>query len=316
MIKGALTVASGFGRKRGLLILTYHRTLEHPDPCINDLTGSTFMKHAEMLSRYCNVVRLDQAAEMLSEQSLPPRAVSITFDDGYADNYSIALPILKRYGLTATFFIATGYLDGGVMWNDIVIHSVKNAGDDAIQNFLSKNSGVNELATMAIRVKLINSTIQKLKYLGASARNEKALEFADMLDVNVTEVCMMRSEQVRELAEEGMEIGAHTVNHPILKKLEIDEAEKEIDISRSTLRNITGRKITSFAYPNGRPGRDFDSTHVALLKNQGFKAAVTTRFGRVEYTNDPLELPRVSAWHEYRGRFVARLMYCFLKRGE
>jgi len=306
MLEGLLTLASGFGEQRGLLILTYHRTLAVADTYINDVTGNTFAIHAEFLRRHCNVLRLDRAAELLAERSLPPRSVAITFDDGFRDNIEVALPILKRTGLPATFFVASGYLDGGVMWNDVIIDAVRNASDASIAEYFKcdPETGV----TLSERVSLMRRCIGSLKYQDPAGRNDAAVEIARQLNVGPAPSPMMTRQQVRQLAQEGMEVGAHTVTHPILTQIDTDAATKEILDSRSELEEITGHRVTSFAYPNGRPCRDFDATHVGILREHGFGAAVTTGHARATCADDRLELPRISLWQTGRVKILARLL--------
>ena len=110
-LKQLATLASGFGKKKKLFILIYHRVLDEPDfmrP--GEVDKIKFAWQMELLSKYFNVLSMSDALEKIQKNTLPPRAVCITFDDGYADNYHNALPILKNNQLTATFFISSGYL--------------------------------------------------------------------------------------------------------------------------------------------------------------------------------------------------------------
>ena len=128
LLEPLATLASGIGKQKKLLIMIYHRVLDEPDfmrP--GEVDKEAFTWQMELLAKHFNVLPLSEALERMQNDTLPPRAVCITFDDGYADNYTNALPILKQLNLTATFFIASGFLDGGRMWNDTVIESVRNS---------------------------------------------------------------------------------------------------------------------------------------------------------------------------------------------
>jgi len=117
VLKPFATLASGLGAQKKLSILIYHRVLDQADfmrP--GEVDKQAFTWQMQLLARYFNVLSLNEALSGLQNDNLPPRAVTITFDDGYADNLHNALPILKQFGLSATFFIASGYLDGGRMW--------------------------------------------------------------------------------------------------------------------------------------------------------------------------------------------------------
>ena len=118
---------------------------------------------------------------------------------------------------------------------------------------------------------------------------------------------MMRSDQVTALHRAGMRIGGHTVNHPILKVLDPGAAREEITAGRRRLEELIQAPVTLFAYPNGRPGEDFDATTVDLVRDAGFDAAVTTAWGAARRGTDPLRIPRFTPWDRTRGRFAARL---------
>lgn len=123
--RALLTVVAP-GGTRGLSILVYHRVLPQADPLFPSIVDAErFSLQLELLRRCFNVLPLPEALARLRNGSLPPRAACITFDDGYADNEAVALPLLRQHGLHATFFIASGFLDGGRMWNDTVIEAVR-----------------------------------------------------------------------------------------------------------------------------------------------------------------------------------------------
>src|SRR5262245_30780784 len=115
----------GLASKRRLLILTYHRVLAEPDPLVPEPTGRHFREQLEILERSCTFLPLATAIERVRDGTLPRGAVSITFDDGYRNNHAVALPILRELGVPATFFVATAFVAGGLMWNDKVIESIR-----------------------------------------------------------------------------------------------------------------------------------------------------------------------------------------------
>jgi peptidoglycan/xylan/chitin deacetylase (PgdA/CDA1 family) len=116
-----------------LSILIYHRVLPVPDPLrAGEPDATRFDQQMRYLARHFSVLPLREAFRRLRAGTLPRRACCITFDDGYADNLTVALPILEKYGLPATIFIATGYLDGGRMFNDAAIDALGAAPGDAL----------------------------------------------------------------------------------------------------------------------------------------------------------------------------------------
>ena len=101
------------GAKGRLSILIFHRVLAQPDPLFADVPDAVeFETKMRWVRDWFNVVPLARAADMLEAGTIPARALAITFDDGYADNEEVAAPILQRLGLTATFFVSTGFLNG------------------------------------------------------------------------------------------------------------------------------------------------------------------------------------------------------------
>jgi peptidoglycan/xylan/chitin deacetylase (PgdA/CDA1 family) len=214
IVKNLVNVLSPAGRRGRLSILIFHRVLAHKDPIVNwDLDATEFQQTMEWLKEWFNVLPLDQAIARLNDHSLPARSAAITFDDGYADNFTVALPILQAHGLTATFFIATGYLDGGRMWNDTVIEAVCHCNKARID--LSREGlGVHELNSSDAIRQAIMSILNNVKYRDPQERL-KALDYvAAVSGARLPQDLMMTSDQVKIMRHAGMSIGAHTVTHP------------------------------------------------------------------------------------------------------
>ncbi len=119
---------------------------------------------------------------------------------------------------------------------------------------------------------------------------------------------MMTTEQVIEMRRAGMQIGAHTVMHPILAKLESNDVRKEISGSKQFLESILEEEISLFAYPNGKPNLDFQIRDTTIVKELGFKAAVTTAWGIGKTDSDLMQLPRFTPWDKTCFLFGARLI--------
>jgi hypothetical protein len=128
-----------------------------------DLDALEFKRTIRWLKSWFNVLPLDQAIDRLNDQTLPARAATITFDDGYADNCTVAMPILRDHGLAATFFIATGYLDGGRMWNDTVVEAVRHCGKARL-DLSAQGLGVHELKSEVAMRQAIISILNEVKY--------------------------------------------------------------------------------------------------------------------------------------------------------
>ena len=298
--------SSGFGRK--LSILIYHRVLPGPNPLRPaDVDRQVFKSQMEVLAKHFNPLPLGEAVVLRDRNQLPPRAVSITFDDGYADNESEALPILKSLGLSATFFVATGFIDGGRMWNDSIIEAVC-AADEGILDFDREDLGTFEIRHTASRLHSIKRLLSKLKYLPLPERDDKVQHVIESVGKPLPDDLMMTSDQVKNLHAAGMEVGAHTVNHPILSTLPDEDARQEISGSRAKIENIVGSAVNTFAYPNGTPGTDYSRRDVDLVRDLGFTTAVSTAWGVARPSTDSLQLPRFTPWDRSKHRFALRLM--------
>jgi hypothetical protein len=119
------------GSRASLLVLIFHRVLDRRDPLLQgEPDAHEFATQLDVIRSVCRVLPLDEAVDRLRSGSLPQRSVCITFDDGYANNRTTAAPLLKERGMPATVFVATGYLNGGRMFNDTVIESVRRAGPE------------------------------------------------------------------------------------------------------------------------------------------------------------------------------------------
>jgi peptidoglycan/xylan/chitin deacetylase (PgdA/CDA1 family) len=261
-----------------------------------------------LVARHFNVLKLGDALDRLTAGTLPPRALSITFDDGYADNCLVAAPILKSLGLPATIFVATGFLDGGIMFNDVVRVSIEQTRDSHLDLADIGLDGLLSLETQAERIATFNKLLGLLKYLPQSERLDKSLVLAESVGARLPDDLMMTSQQLLATANQGIDIGAHTVSHPILKNLSDSDAREEITQSRVDLQARLDREVKLFAYPNGKPGIDFTSRDVRLVEEAGFGGAVTTRAGYSAMSTHPFELRRFTPWDRSRWRFMARLL--------
>ena len=301
----ALSPAGDGGR---LSVLIFHRVLPQPDPLFpTEVDARTFDAMLSWIGGLFNVLPLDAAVAALRAGRLPARAAAITFDDGYADNEEVALPILQRHHMPATFFIATGFLDGGRMWNDTIIESVRLCTADTL-DLQPMGLGVHALPDWTAKRAAVLDIIRQVKYRPMAERLVLAAETAERARTHPSDHLMMRSEQVRALRSAGMQIGAHTVSHPILAKTTVDEARAEILQSRTALQSLLGEAVTLFAYPNGRAATDYLPAHAQLAQELGFAAAVTTDWGAAASGTDPYRLPRFTPWDRSRSRFCMRLL--------
>lgn len=295
------------GQRGRLSILIYHRVHAQPDPLFpGEVDAQRFAQQMELVSRLLHVLPLPEAVRRLRAGTLPSRAACITFDDGYADNAQVALPILQRYAVPATFFIASAYLDGGRMWNDTVIEAVRRSFSTELD--LTKiDFGFHPIGTVEQKREAIRSVIARLKYLPEEQRTAQVECVVEAAAVRLPADLMLRSEQVRMLYRAGMTIGGHTATHPILARVAPEAALRNITEGKAHLEEIIGEPLRIFAYPNGKPNEDYVAEHVAMVRGAGFEAAVSTAWGAATAGSDPFQLPRFTPWDRSVGRFALRL---------
>ena len=296
------------GTRGRLSILIFHRVLPRPDPLLPDEPDAAgFEAQMRWVRDWFNVLPLARAIEALYAGSLPARALAITFDDGYADNEELAAPILQRLGMTATFFVSTGFLGGGCMWNDRVIEAVR--GCDAPQlDVGALGLGRLALGSAAERRQAIGALLKGIKHFDQERRNEATDAIVAACGGRPSPALMMQPEQVRSIRALGMDIGAHTVTHPILARLGAGAARAEMTRGKAALEGLIGEPVELFAYPNGVPGQDYAAEHVAMARECGFKAAVATSWGAASVRSDRFQLPRFTPWDRSRLRYGVRLL--------
>jgi peptidoglycan/xylan/chitin deacetylase (PgdA/CDA1 family) len=292
-----------------LSVLIFHRVLPAFDPLRpTELTAPEFEARMRWVAANFDVLPLSEAAAALARNRLPRRALCITFDDGYADNHDLVLPVLRRARLTATFFVATGYLDGGCMFNDAVFEAVRQARGPVL-DLSGMGLGQHSIASDSERRVATEHIIGCLKYQDPQMRQEMAVRISEAVGAALPRNLMMSSEQVAAMHRAGMEIGAHTVSHPILARIGLDNARDEIIRGRARLQEITGARVSLFAYPNGRPTRDYRGEHVALVREVGFDAAVSTAWGAARVGCDAFQIPRFTPWDRSDLKFGLRMLH-------
>jgi len=282
---------------RGLAILMFHRVAPVHDPLrVRMGTVDEFRSQMRILKRFFRPVSISEGLRLLEAGRLPERSVAVTFDDGYADNARLALPVLQEVGVPAAFFVATGYLEGGRMWNDTVLEAVRRIPPGRY-DIPALRTGPIELQSEAGRRPLAIALLKAVKHLEPSRRQAAAEALASHCPEPLPQDLMMRREDVRALADAGMEVGGHTRTHPILRLLGDQEAEAEICGGIEDLRAITGRPVTLFAYPNGRRGEDYSDREVTILERVGIEAALVSNRGIVTKRSHRLQLPRLNPLH-------------------
>lgn len=297
------------GPEARLNILIFHRVLPEPDPLFpGEATAASFDSQMGLLQSLFNVLPLHEAVERLKAGTLPARAAAITFDDGYADNLTLALPILQKHGLHATFFIATSYLNGGRMFNDTVIESIRRSPHTRL-DLSDLDLGAHDLGSDTARAEAIRKILPQVKYLPTDTRDITVTAISARAGVDrLPDDLMMTTAQLKELHAAGMEIGGHTHRHPILARLDGAKAHAEIAAGKAWLEETLGDRIRLFAYPNGKPGADYLPEQARIVRDLGFDAAVSTQRGVSTASTDRYQLRRFTPWDTQPTAYAVRLL--------
>jgi peptidoglycan/xylan/chitin deacetylase (PgdA/CDA1 family) len=283
---------------RRLAILRYHAICgtegyDYADPYIC-ITPESFERHVAYLASAYQVLRLEEAVDKLrAGRSLPPNAVAITFDDGYADNLAAAR-ILAKYGATATFYVTAGCLAGGdPFWPAELRYLLRSltsprhvldAPPERIEIDVSTADGhriaVAQLTRLFKRnpIPAREALRQQLRALASGAAMPRV---------------MLTWDEVREMHALGMTIGSHTMTHANLPSAGLEAARQEMVASRSRIEQEVGAPVTMFSYPNGGAERYFTPEIRRLAAEVGFSAATTSRNAFATADSDPYALERI-----------------------
>lgn len=279
-----------------LRVVTYHRLVaphaaELCNPSLISATPAAFAAQMRYLARRYRVVSAEEvAAAYRTGRLLPARAVLVTFDDAYRDVGEVAWPILRRLGLPATVFVPTAYPDGGrAFWWDRLHLTI---GRTAQRELAAAPLGRLALRTAEERRASLRALQAHVKALPHAAAMRFVDDVCDELGPDRAPPADVHGwDELRQLASDGMTIGAHTRTHPALDRLPIDEAREEIVASRDDLRREIGRTPLVFAYPFGA----HDAGVVEAVREAGFELAVTCLDGHNAVPQrDPLRLDRTN----------------------
>jgi peptidoglycan/xylan/chitin deacetylase (PgdA/CDA1 family) len=321
------------------LILAYHQVAElRSDPWALSVTPRRFAEHLEVLREHTHPIRLQQLSQALLQGNLPDRSVTVTFDDGYADNLHNAKPMLERYGIPATVFVVTGYtgrerefwwdeldrlllqpgtlpaalslsLDGGAYrWE---LGGATHYGEEASRRYQGWRAWEE---APSLRHALYSSLWELLQPL---TEGEQQLLLGQLLAWTGAEPagrsthrCLSLDEVAALTQGKLVEVGAHTVTHPALSTLPAASQWDEILKSKAWLEEVLGSPVDTFAYPYGKQP-DYTAETVSIVREAGFSCACSNFAGVVERSSDPFQLPRIHVQDWDGDEFARRLFRWF-----
>jgi len=302
------------GRRHRLLVLGFHNvepTWRFPSPAGEGV--SNFGRHMRILDRMANVVPLTDALDALAVgRPLPPRAVALTFDDGYRDNLTFAAPILRRFSMPATIYLVPHFLSGlEHAWWERLAWAVRQATASHVIHKRASHSLLDEDARMAAlrrieedlkdqtrveRSQQVEALVDELRPKGGFAHHDLFLDW----------------DAAREVVAAGLSVGSHTLEHAILARETPDGQRYDLRESRELLRRELQVEVDTLAYPNGKPV-DYNETTMDAARDAGYRYAVTTWGGPVTADDPPYEIHRtlvspVESGARFAAKVVKRLL--------
>lgn len=259
------------------------------------VTRSQLEEQLAYLSRHWKFLRLSEAIERLRQGELPPRAVCLTVDDGYANNLHVAQPLLQKYNAPATIFLASAYIESGEFYPFDRLRLIRTFTAPAAQ---PKNGYGESLP------EYLNNPIDQVI---RDAEPQWREILPKLTEAQRRELRPLTREELRQLDPRVVELGAHSHSHCILRNETLERRRREIETSLERVSEWTGRAVNLFSYPNGQRG-DFNETDKEVLRARGVVAAVSTITGANRVGQDPLELKRypVGLYHD-RNSFRAEV---------
>lgn len=320
------------------LILIYHRVAELDcDPQWLGVPPGQFDEQMAVLARRWRPVELGELADAVRAGDVPDGAVAVTFDDGYADNWTHAVPILKRYGVPATIFVTThGDAPGRELWWDelerltLGSHSLPRRVTLQIDREVlvwdldrepesSDSTGWNVAMTPDTpRRRLYAELHDALRVVRAETRwhvLEQLRAVTGLSPAPRASHRLMSNQEIAEAFRSGLiDIGAHTVTHPVLATLATEDQRWELAESRGVLAEITGGPVSAVSYPYGGR-RDYSATTIEIAESLGFLVGCANHAGCVTRDSNVLALPRVLVRDWDGDEFERRIECAFLNAG-
>lgn len=291
-------------------IFMYHRFSLVKDPTGRKIDSATFEWQLKMLKSGWRVIRLKDYLQHLKHGRTLKKVVVFTVDDGYLDFYNIAFPLLRKYKLPATFFPTVEFVNGKIwLWPDRIDFILRQTHE---KKYVIYYNGKSFILDMSTDYKL-QDTWQILSDFCISVDDSQKWEFLDFLEKKLRVIVPERPtaayapvnwEQLRELDRNGIEIGSHTLSHPILSKLNMSRISIELEISKSVLEERLGTSVQTLCYPNGMP-EDINEHVVEQVKKAGYEGAVTIKGGNLL---ERYRIPRIGIGNN-RTDFLWKLCY-------
>jgi peptidoglycan/xylan/chitin deacetylase (PgdA/CDA1 family) len=277
-----------------------------------------FEAQMRWLQLHCDVVSLD---ELFNSGGSRKTRVAITFDDGYYNNLSEVIPVMRELKLPMTWFVATGFVDNPqrLPWWDLLDFVLANVSS-SVQLNQAGVAGRYDLSDSSDRERFKQSVRRTMK--SSSPENGQAVvdELLGQLEgqVELPENAFVREWEIAAAEFDGLELGGHTVSHPNMACCSEVQQYSEVQSGKRRLEEISGRRLKWFAYPFGGRG-SFDENSARIVKQAGFEGALTLVPGLVTRQGNPFQLPRIpvsagQSFSSFKARVVGAPVYIVAAR--
>lgn len=288
-----------FDNKKKCVIMFYHRFSEIKQKAIlHRLDSNSFRKQMIHLKRWYDIITLDKLIEKIyRNERFEKKTIVITIDDGFKDNYDFAFPILKELNIPATIFLTSGLIGSQrAPWVDELGIAIEKTNQKKI--FFPELFGKNTINISDSEMKSteFHRLYLKMLYLDHNVKREYFNSLIEYLNEDNDKIpeerVMLNWAEIVEMSNNGITYGAHTMTHPTLSKMKLEEAKDEIASSRKEIEKHLKNNVKHFAIPNGKD-EDFTEELRKFCKDENFKSILTTNFGIVNEKSDPYDLQRM-----------------------
>ncbi|MCX7920941.1 MAG: polysaccharide deacetylase family protein [Clostridia bacterium] len=302
--------------RKGVYIVFYHRLVKGDEEKLisaSSVDYKNFEKQARYFTQKYEVISMDEASSILSGKEQPQKKyLVVTFDDGYRDNFTYGYEVLKKYRLKPTIFITANNVDKQeYLWPDLLKNIVFNTKRESVKlNFQGLSMEVS-IKSYGQKIKVFDLLKRYIKKCDETQKKFVLSYLSEALEVKPDKKCslMLEWDDVYKLIDIGVDIGNHTMNHPILSNLTCEEIRSEIYEAEKLLEGRIKRKIQHFAYPNGKKSDYNQCAKEELVK--GYRTACTTLPGINLPGTDMYELKRIGMAYDMNIIDVKVKILCF-----
>lgn len=262
-------------------ILMYHRVIDNPHTI--GVKPTVFFEQMDYLKNNFNVIPMRSLVKMLTSGNTIKNAIALTFDDGYFDFYQNAWPTLKALNLPCTLYVTTKFVNRDCwLWPDIIKHTLINTKMTTFSDIFNGH--------MNLSKELINSNWSILANSALTLRNDERHKYisdlANTLKVQITGIppdnfSAVTWHQLKEMSQEGLDVGSHTVSHPILSQLSSKDLRLELKKSKSIIEQKLGIEVDGICYPNGTP-IDYNEATIQESKDIGYRYGVVAHDNKLK----------------------------------